>query len=144
MRIAIGADHAGFEYKEELKKFLVEEGYEVRDCGAYTFNKDDDYPDFALAVGKTVAKGEAERGVLVCGSGIGVSISANKVQGVRAFNCTCKDFAVLSRQHNDTNVICFPGRFLELEDAKEFLKIWLDTEFLGGRHQVRVDKIEGK
>lgn len=142
MRIAIGADHAGFEFKEALKKFLLENGYEVQDFGAHTFDKDDGFPDYAIPVAESVAKGENERGVLVCGSGIGVSIVANKIKGIRAVNCTCKEFAMLSRQHNNTNVICFPGRFLNEEEGKEYLEIWLKTEFLGGKYQERNDKID--
>lgn len=142
MKIAIGADHAGFDFKEKLKKFLIESNYEVEDFGAYDFDKDDGFPDYALPVSKSVAEGKNDRGVLVCGSGIGVSIVANKVKGIRAVNCTCEEFAVLSRQHNNTNVICFPGRFLALEDAKKYLDIWLNTEFLGGKYQERNDKID--
>lgn len=142
MKIAIGADHAGFELKEELRNFLINNGYEVKDFGAYAFDADDGFPDFALPVANAVKNGEVTRGVLVCGSGIGVSIAANKVKGVRAVNCTCEDFAKLSRLHNDTNVICFPGRFISIDDAKNYLKIWLDTEFLGGKYKERNDKID--
>ena len=142
MKIAIGADHAGFEFKEQLKAFLVENNYEVEDFGAYTFNKDDGFPDYAIPVSKAVSEGECERGVLVCGSGIGVSIAANKVKGVRAVNCTSEDFARLSRQHNNTNVICFPGRFLDIDEAKKYLSVWLNTEFLGGKYQERNDKLD--
>lgn len=142
MKIAIGADHAGFEFKEKLKDFLIENGNDVQDFGAYTFDKDDGFPDYAIPVSKSVASGENERGVLVCGSGIGVSIAANKVRGIRAVNCTCREFAELSRKHNNTNVICFPGRFLDIEDAKEYLDIWLKTDFLGGKYQERNDKLD--
>ena len=142
MKIAIGADHAGFEFKEQLREFLIKNNYEVEDFGAYIFDKDDGFPDFALPVAKSVSEGKSDRGVLVCGSGIGVSIAANKVKGVRAVNCTSEDFARLSRQHNDTNVICFPGRFLDINDAKKYLEIWLNTEFLGGKYQERNDKID--
>ncbi len=137
MKIAIGADHAGFEFKEQLKEYVSSLGYEVEDFGAYSFDKDDGFPDYALPVARAVSKGEADRGVLVCGSGIGVSIAANKVKGVRAVNCTCEDFAKLSRLHNDTNVICFPGRFLDIEDGKRFFDIWIKTEFLGGKYEER-------
>jgi len=142
MKIAIGADHAGFEFKEQLKEFLIKNNYEVKDFGAYTFDKEDGFPDYAIPVAKSVAAGENERGVLVCGSGIGVSIAANKVKGVRAVNCTCEEFARLSRQHNNTNVICFPGRFLDEKEAQKYLEIWLNTEFLGGKYQERNDKID--
>ena len=142
MKIAIGADHAGLEFKEQLKEFLIGNNYEVYDFGAHTFDKDDGFPDYAIPVAKAIANGEYERGVLVCGSGIGVSIAANKVKGVRAVNCTSKEFAKLSREHNNTNIICFPGRFLDINEAKEYLNIWLTTEFLGGKYQERNDKID--
>ena len=137
MKIAIGADHAGFEFKELLKEFISELGYEIKDFGAYSFDKDDGFPDYALPVSRAVASHEADRGVLVCGSGIGVSIAANKVKGVRAVNCTSEDFSKLSRLHNDTNVICFPGRFLDINEAKKYFKIWMETEFLGGKYAER-------
>lgn len=142
MRIAIGADHAGFEFKEQLKEFLLKNNYEVEDFGAHTFNKDDGFPDYALPVAKAIGNGEYDRGVLVCGSGIGVSIAANKVKGVRAVNCTCEEFARLSREHNNTNVICFPGRFLDEKEAEKYLNIWLTTDFLGGKYQERNDKLD--
>ena len=137
MKIAIGADHAGFEFKELLKKYIVELGYEIKDFGAYSYNKEDGFPDFALPAARSVSNGEYDRGVLVCGSGIGVSIAANKVRGIRAVNCTSEDFAKLSRLHNDTNVICFPGRFLDIEEAKKYFKVWMETEFLGGKYEER-------
>lgn len=137
MNIAIGADHAGFEFKELLKKYISELGYEVHDFGAHSYDKDDGFPDYALPLAKAVTNGEYDRGVLVCGSGIGVSIAANKVKGIRAVNCTSEEFAKLSRLHNDTNVICFPGRFLDIEEAKKYFKIWMETEFLGGKYEER-------
>lgn len=137
MKIAIGADHAGFEFKGQLKEYISSLGYDIKDFGAYSFNKDDGFPDYALPVARAVANDEFERGVLVCGSGIGVSIAANKVRGIRAVNCTCEDFARLSRQHNDTNVICFPGRFLNIDDAKKYFDIWINTDFLGGKYEER-------
>lgn len=142
MRIAIGADHAGFDFKEQLRNFLIEEGYEVCDFGAYEFDENDGFPDFAIPVAISVSEKKYDRGVLVCGSGIGVSIAANKVKGVRAVNCVNEEFAKLSRLHNDTNVICFPGRFLDINDAKSYLKIWLSTEFLGGKYKDRNDKLD--
>ena len=142
MKIAIGADHAGFQFKEDLKEYLINNGYEVMDFGAITFDENDGFPDYAIPVALSVSKNENERGVLVCGSGIGVSIAANKVKGVRAVNCTCEEFAKLSRQHNDTNVICFPGRFLDINEAKKYLDVWLKTEFLGGKYQDRNDKLD--
>lgn len=141
MKISIGADHAGFEFKEKLKDYLVENGYEVLDFGAYAFDSEDDFTDYAIPVAMSVAKHECDRGVLVCGSGIGMSIAANKIKGVNAVNCTCVEFAELSRKHNNTNVICFPGRFLNVEDAKTYLDVWLKTEFLGGKYEKRNLKI---
>lgn len=142
MKISIGADHAGFEFKERLKKYLIESGHEVQDFGAYTLDNEDDFTDYAILVAKSVAEAKSERGVLVCGSGIGMSIAANKVKGVNAVNCTCLEFAELSRKHNNTNVICFPGRFLSVEDAEMYLDVWLKTEFLGGKYQKRNLKID--
>lgn len=142
MKIAIGADHAGFEFKEQLKDFLLKNNYEVKDFGAHTFDKEDGFPDYAIPVAKAIGNKEFDRGILVCGSGIGVSIAANKVKGVRAVNCTSEDFARLSRQHNNTNVICFPGRFLDEKEAEKYLDIWLTTEFLGGKYQERNDKLD--
>lgn len=142
MKIAIGADHGGYEIKEKLKEYLLSKKYEVTDFGAKCFDEGDGFPDYAIPVAESVAKGENERGVLVCGSGIGVSIAANKVRGIRAVNCTCREFAELSRQHNNTNVICFPGRFLDVKDAKEYFDIWIATEFLGGKYQERNDKLD--
>jgi len=142
MKIAIGADHAGFEFKEQLREFLTDEGYDVEDFGAYKFDENDGFPDFAIPVARAVSEQKYDRGVLVCGSGIGVSIAANKVRGVRAVNCVNEDFARLSRQHNDTNVICFPGRFLDINEAKNYIKLWLNTEFLGGKYKDRNDKLD--
>lgn len=142
MKISIGADHAGFEFKERLKKYLIESGHEVQDFGAYTLDNEDDFTDYAILVAKSVAEAKSERGVLVCGSGIGMSIAANKVKGVNAVNCTCLEFAELSRKHNNTNVICFPGRFLSVEDAEVYLDVWLKTEFLGGKYLKRNLKID--
>ena len=141
MKIAIGADHAGFEFKEELKSFLIEEGYEVSDFGAYELNENDGFPDFAIPVSRAVSERKYERGVLVCGSGIGVSIAANKVRGVRAVNCVNEDFAKLSRLHNDTNVLSLGADYVTVEEAKEILITWLTTEFEGGRHQERLDLV---
>lgn len=137
MRLAIGADHAGFELKEQLKQVIYDFGYELKDFGAYEVDSNDGFPDYALPVARAVANNEYDRGVLVCGSGIGVSIAANKVKGIRAVNCTCEEFARLSRMHNDTNIICFPGRFMSVDEAKECFKIWMETDFLGGKYADR-------
>jgi len=140
-KVGIGSDHAGFEAKEEIKKYLTEEGIEFEDFG--TFSKDScDYPDYARKVAESVSKGECERGILCCGSGVGVSIVANKVRGIRAALVHDVEAAKLSRQHNDSNVICFAGRTTPVPTIREMLDAWLATEFEGGRHKTRVDKIE--
>jgi ribose 5-phosphate isomerase B len=140
MRISIGSDHAGFELKEKLEAHLRAMGHDVSDVG--THNDDSvDYPDLAAAVGTAVAKGEAERGVLVCGSGVGVAIAANKVDGVRAANVYDPEMAKMSRLHNDANVVTMGGRYLPEEVAREIVDTFLDTAFEGGRHQRRIDKI---
>lgn len=140
MRISIGSDHAGFEMKEKLKAYLAEQGHDVVDFGTHSIDSVD-YPDFASAVGQAVASGETERGVLVCGSGIGVAIAANKIDGVRAANVTDAEMAKMSRLHNDANVVTMGGRYLPEELAHEIVDTFLETAFEGGRHQRRVDKI---
>lgn len=140
-KVGIGSDHAGFEAKEAIKKFLKNEGIEFEDFG--TFSTDScDYPDFARKVAEAVSRGECERGILCCGSGIGVSIVANKVRKVRAALCHDAETAKLSRQHNDSNVICFAARTTKPDTIEETLKAWFSTDFEGGRHKTRVDKIE--
>jgi len=140
MKISIASDHAGFEQKEQLKDFLVEEGHEVVDRGPYQEERVD-YPDFAALVAHDVANGSAERGVLVCGTGIGMTIAANKVPGIRAANITTPEFAALCREHNDANIICLSGRFVDLPTNKGILDVFLNTRFERGRHAVRVQKI---
>jgi ribose 5-phosphate isomerase B len=140
MRIAIGSDHAGFEQKELLKRHLDEAGHEVDDRGTFA-EESVDYPDYALKVARAVASGEAEFGVLVCGTGIGMAIAANKVVGVRAANVTRADFAVLARQHNNANVVTVSGRFVSPEENIAIIDAFLATEFEAGRHAGRVDKI---
>lgn len=140
LRIAIGADHAGYTYKEELKTWLTRQGYTVTDFGTHSAESAD-YPDFAHPVAEAVETGQAERGVLVCGSGQGVCITANKHKGVRAALVWQPDLAVLSRQHNNANVICLPERFISLDDARACVRLFLETGFDGGRHNRRVDKI---
>lgn len=139
-KIAIGADHAGFPYKQPLKEYLESQGYEVSDFGTYTTDSVD-YPDFAHPVATAVESQDAERGVLLCGSGQGVCITANKHQGIRAALVWDEPLASLARQHNDANVICLPVRFISLEKAVACVDTFLNTEFEGGRHQNRVSKI---
>lgn len=140
MIIAIGSDHAGFTRKHEILEHLLSQGHEVKDLG--TYSKDSmDYPDVAVEVAKQVASKEVERGILVCGSGIGVSIVANKTEGVRAANCVNEEMASLSRQHNDANVLALGERLVDTKTALSMVDIFLSTPFEGGRHQQRVDKI---
>jgi ribose 5-phosphate isomerase B len=138
--LAIGADHAGFEYKEAIKNALVAAGWQVSDKG--THNCDSvDYPDFAHPVGEMVSTGQATAGILVCGSGNGVCITANKHQGVRAALCWNEEVASLARQHNNANIICIPARFVSVQQAEEMVEVFLTTAFEGGRHEHRVEKI---
>jgi len=138
IKIAIGADHAGFEYKEILKVFLQD--YEVKDFGTYSENSVD-YPDFAHPVAAAVENGAFTYGILLCGSANGVAITANKHQHIRAGLCWENEVASLVRKHNNANVLCIPARFVSEELAKEITTTFLTTEFEGGRHQNRVEKI---
>jgi ribose 5-phosphate isomerase B len=140
--IAIGADHGGFRMKEQLKGVLIELGLAVRDIGVME-EKPADYPDIALAVAELVAAGAAARGVIVDGAGIGSSMAANKVPGVRAALCYDKASARNSREHNDSNVLTLGGRLLTETQAEEVLRVWLATPFAGGRHEARERKITG-
>ena len=140
MRIAIGSDHAGFECKDYLRAHLEQAGHDVVDCGC-TSTESCDYPEFGAAVARAVSGNDADRGVLVCGTGIGISMAANKVAGVRAAPVHDLFTAEMSRKHNDANVVAFGARTLEMPHARELLDRWLATEFEGGRHQRRVDKI---
>lgn len=140
MRIAIGSDHAGFDLKETLREALAADGHELDDLGTYD-RASCDYPDFARAVAQAVADGRAERGILICGTGIGMAIAANKVPGVRAACCSEPVSARLTRQDNDSNVLTLGGRLIGPLMALEIARVWLATPFAGGRHQRRVDKI---
>ncbi|MDZ4169792.1 MAG: ribose 5-phosphate isomerase B [Coriobacteriia bacterium] len=140
MRVAIGSDHAGFEHKEMLRNHLVAEGHVVADLGTSS-EESVDYPDFAMAVGRAVSSGDAEAGVLVCGTGIGMAIAANKIKGVRAANVTSPEFARLARLHNDANVITVSGRFVSAEINRSIVDAFLATDFEAGRHADRVAKI---
>jgi ribose 5-phosphate isomerase B len=140
--VAIGADHAGFSLKEQLKDWLVADGCTVMDVGTYSRDSVD-YPDFAAAVAAAVTSGEAERGVLVCGSGIGMAIAANKIAGIRAAVCHDVETARLSRQHNDLNVLALAGRTTSREQAIAIMGAWLETSFDGGRHELRLAKVAG-
>ena len=140
MRIALGADHAGFALKEELKAFLVAEGHEVRDHGTHS-EEPVDYPPFCAAAARAVAADEADRAVLTGGSGQGEQIAANKVAGIRAALCHDLYLARLSREHNDANVLTMGGRVVAPAYAKEILRVWLATPFEGGRHVPRIGQI---
>lgn len=139
-KIAIGSDHAGFESKERAKSELVALGVEVVDKGTHSLDSVD-YPDFGAAVARAVASGEVDRGVLICGSGVGISIAANKVPGARAALCWNEEITRLAREHNDANVLCFGSRFIEPEQAARMVRLFLETDFAGGRHAQRVEKL---
>ena len=140
MKIAIGSDHAGFNYKEAIKHHLQQAGHDVEDLGTFT-EASCDYPDYAHAVANAVEDGKADFGVLVCGSANGVAITANKHAGIRAAICWEKEIAVLARAHNNANIICIPARFVSTDATFEMVDAFLATPFEGGRHQTRVGKI---
>ncbi|SDM15214.1 ribose 5-phosphate isomerase B [Pedobacter antarcticus] len=137
-KIAIGSDHAGFTYKEMLKEFLAD--FPVTDFGPASASSVD-YPDFAHPVARAVESGDAEFGILICGSGNGIAIAANKHQGIRAAICWENELAALCRQHNNANILCIPARFVRQELVQEMVMTFLQTEFEGGRHADRVNKI---
>ncbi|MFT6865727.1 MAG: ribose 5-phosphate isomerase B [Cyclobacteriaceae bacterium] len=139
-RIAIGGDHAGYFYKEKLVEWLKAHGYEVKDFGPFSADSAD-YPDFVHPACTAIENGEFDFGVLICGSGQGVTITANKHQGIRAALCWDRDLARVTREHNNANVICFAARFVAYELAESMMETFLTTAFEGGRHQRRVDKI---
>lgn len=140
MRVAVGSDHAGYYLKEEVKKLLEERGTEYRDFGTCSLESVD-YPDFALKVAEAVASSQFDRGIICCGTGIGVAVTANKVPGIRAANCHDTFSARASREHNDANVLTLGGRVVGPGLAREIVAVWLDTAFAGGRHQGRLEKI---
>ncbi len=139
-KIALGGDHAGYDYKKLIISKLQTAGYEVQDFGAFSTDSVD-YPDFAHPVASAVESGAADLGILVCGSGNGVSITANKHQGIRAALCWTPEIAALARQHNNANIISIPSRFVSEAEAWQIVGTFLKTEFEGGRHQNRVEKI---
>jgi ribose 5-phosphate isomerase B len=140
MKIALGGDHAGYHYKEGIKKYLIEKGHDVTDFGPESADSVD-YPDFVHPAATSVEKGENEFGILICGSGNGVCMTANKHQGIRAGYCWNPEVAALTREHNNANMMCLPARFIAYEYAEEIVDAFLNAEFEGGRHQRRVDKI---
>jgi ribose 5-phosphate isomerase B len=142
MKIVIGSDHRGYPLKEDLKKFFKDTSVEYKDVGTDS-TESVDYPDFAKLAGEAINKGGYDFGILICGSGIGVSIAANKVKGLRAVNATNNNMAEMARKHNNANVICFGSDFIDLEKAKRFFEIFINTEFEGGeRHIRRIQKLE--
>ncbi len=141
MKVVVGSDHAGFELKEQLKAVLVEKGYTVIDVGTES-PASVDYPDFGIKAATLVGRGEADRGVLVCGTGIGMSVIANKVKGVRAALISDLYTAIQSRKHLDANILVLGGRVIGKDLAAEITRVWLDTPFEAGRHKKRIEKIE--
>lgn len=141
MIIAIGCDHAGFEYKEKLKQWLIENGFECIDVGSYSTDAVD-YPIYAKSVCEKVLSKEVDFGILFCGTGIGMGIAANKVKGIRAAVCSDIKSAELTRQHNNSNVLCMGAQIIGFITAREITKTFLSNEFVGGKHKVRVDMLE--
>jgi ribose 5-phosphate isomerase B len=142
-RIFIGADHRGFAAKEKIKDYILSKGYNVEDCGAFTPDVTDDYPDYAFRVAEKVAKNQGSFGILICGSGIGVCIAANKVKGIRAANVNDSFSAKISKEHNDANVLCLGSWKTSVEKLKALVGLWLKTEFGGAaRHIRRIEKIK--
>ncbi len=140
-KIVIGSDHGGFEYKEEIKKILLEKGYKIIDVG--TNSKEScDYPVFAKEAAQKIINGEADKGILICGTGIGMSITANKFKGIRAALCGDTFSAHATRAHNNSNILCLGERVIGLGLALDIVSIWLNTDYEGGRHQKRIDIIE--
>lgn len=140
MTIAIGSDHAGFTRKTEIADYLQKAGYTIIDVGTFSLVSVD-YPDYAKAASVLVSEGKADKAIIICGSGIGVSITANKIQGIRAANCLTEKMAFLARQHNDVNVLTIGERLVDKEKAIAIVHVFLHTEFEGGRHTNRVNKI---
>lgn len=141
MKVAIGSDHRGVRLKSTLIEFADELDIRAIDFGTHSIEPVD-YPDIAEKVTESIISGEVDRGVLICGTGLGMSIAANKVKGIRAALCYSEKVAELSRLHNNANVICFGADFMKVDDVKNMLKKWVDTPFEGGRHQKRIEKIE--
>ncbi len=141
MKIVVGSDHAAYELKEAIKEKLIGEGHEVIDVGCDSAESVD-YPKYGHAVGRAVASGEAERGIAVCGSGIGISIACNKVPGIRAALCTSVEMAEMSRRHNNANVVCMGARMISQELAFDIVDTWMTTDFEAGKHLRRINEIE--
>ena len=140
-KIAIGCDHAAFQEKENIRKYLITKGYEVIDVGTNS-NQSVNYPEFGHKVARMVTESVVNKGIVICGSGIGISIAANKVKGARAALCTTCKHAEMSRKHNDANILALGARMTEYNLLEKIVDVWLSTDFEGGRHQKRIDKIE--
>ena len=141
MKISIGSDHAGYDVKQEIITFLLNKGYEVDDIGCHS-NDSVDYPEFGHQVGNNIRSQISDKGIVVCGSGIGISIAANKIKGIRAALCFTKEHAKMSRLHNDSNVLAVGARMNGGDNILDIVQIWLNTDFEGGRHKLRIDKID--
>lgn len=141
MLISIGSDHAGFKLKEEIKNFLSTLNINYKDCGTFSENSVD-YPDFGHAVANDILTKQADLGIIICGSGNGINISANKHKGIRSALCWNEEIAKLARLHNDANILALPSRFIDTEEAQRAVKTFISTDFEGGRHQNRINKIE--
>jgi ribose 5-phosphate isomerase B len=140
MKLSLGSDHAGFALKEKVKKYLVDKGFEVKDFGCYSEERAD-YPDFAHTVSLSVSAKESDLGILICGSGNGISMAANKHKGIRSAVCWNPEVASLARQHNDANIMALPARFISESDAMKCIDAFLSASFEGGRHSGRVEKL---
>ena len=139
--LIIASDHAGYPLKKELLPFLKQKGFQVKDVGSYSAESAD-YPDFAHPLAKAVSEGEYERGITICGTGNGISMTSNKYPRIRAALCWNKEISALARQHNDANICSLPARFLSVDEAIEIVEVFLETGFDGGRHQRRIEKID--
>ncbi|HEX3029161.1 MAG TPA: ribose 5-phosphate isomerase B [Clostridia bacterium] len=140
--IAIGSDHAGYGLKTEIIDYLKAKEFQIKDLGTYN-DSSVDYPDFGLAVAEAVVSGECDKGIIICGTGLGISISANKVPGIRAALCTDSYMARMSREHNDANILALGARVVGSGLAMDIIDTWLNSEFLGGKHEARINKISG-
>ena len=140
MKISMGSDHAAFELKEQLKKWLIKKGYEVEDFGTHSIKRCD-YPDYSYLAAKAVSEGKADTGIVICGSGQGMQMTANKVSGIRCAHCHTAEMAEISRLHNDANMLAFGARYVDFDLAKSIIKKFLNTGFEGGRHKERVKKL---
>ena len=141
MKIGMACDHGAYTYKEEIKQMLIDEGHEVVDCGCHDTNSVD-YPDMAKVCADLVVNKEVDKGIVICGTGVGISLAANKVNGIRCVTCSEPYSALLSRQHNNTNMLAFGARVVGIELAKMIVDAWLSGEYEGGRHQVRIDMLK--